>query len=69
VRNIKLAEKFQLNVPGIVKMCKEWLKTISRGKRYRSPVVALENPEESRMSGKVLIDLPTDPYTPIKKGI
>jgi hypothetical protein len=42
---------------------------ISRGKGYRSPVVALENPEESRMSGKASVDLPTDPYAPIKKGI
>jgi hypothetical protein len=50
-------------------MREEWLKMISGGKGYRSPVAALENPEESGMSGKASIDLPTDPYAPIKKGI
>jgi hypothetical protein len=31
--------------------------------------VVSENPEESGMSGKASVDLPTDPYAPIKKGI
>jgi hypothetical protein len=69
VQNVELSEKFQLDALGIAKMCEEWLKMISGGKGYRSPVMASENPEESGMSGKVSIDSPTDPYAPIKKGI
>jgi hypothetical protein len=56
-------------VPGITKMREERLKMISGGKGYRSPVTVSENPEESGMSGKASVDLPTDPYAPIKKGI
>jgi hypothetical protein len=67
--NVELSEQFLLDVLGIAKMCEEQLKMISGGKGYRSPVAVSENPEESRMSGKVSIDLPTDPYAPIKKGI
>jgi hypothetical protein len=68
VRNVELSEQFLLDAPGITKMRKEQLKMISGGKGYRSPVVVLETPEESGMSGKVSIDLPTDPYAPIKEG-
>jgi hypothetical protein len=50
-------------------MREEQLKSISGGKGYRSPVPALEDPEESGMSGKVSVDFPTDPHAPIKKGI
>jgi hypothetical protein len=64
-QNVELSEQFLLDT----KMHEEQLKMISRGKGYRSPVVASENPEESRMSGKASVDLPTDPYAPIKKGI
>jgi hypothetical protein len=67
--NVGLSEQFLLDVLGIAKMHEEWLKMISGGKGYRSPVVASENPEESGMSGKASVDLPTDPYAPIKKGI
>jgi hypothetical protein len=69
VQNIKLVEKFQIDALGIMKMREEWLKMISGGKGYRSPVAVLDDSEESGMSGKVLLDLPTDPHIPIRKGI
>jgi hypothetical protein len=68
-RNVGLSEQFLLDAPGISKMREERLKSISGGKGYRSPVVASEDPEESGMSGKASVDLPTDPHAPIKKGI
>jgi hypothetical protein len=68
-QNVGLLEQFLLDAPGITKMREERLKMISGGKGYRSPVAASENPEESGMSGKASVDLPTDPYAPIKKGI
>jgi hypothetical protein len=69
VRNVGLSEQFLLDALGILKMREEQLKTISGGKGYRSPVAASEDPEESGMSGKASVDLPTDPHAPIKKGI
>jgi hypothetical protein len=69
VQNVKLAEEFQADASGIMKMHEDHLKNISREKGYRSPVEALVDPEESGMSGGASFNLLTDPHAPIKKGI